>query len=102
MAQSRLLSGCLVVLALLLCSASDAHAQGGTTPTPTYTPIPTRTPSAATQAVITVMVASSPLQINRSVSYGDVYVVMALAALGAGLGLAWAHSWVKGHIKVSQ
>lgn len=94
----------ILMLALLLAgfSVPEAQAQGGTTPTPTYTPIPTRTPVASTQVVQTVILASVPMQINRSATYGDVYVVVAIAALGVMFAMNWAYHWVKDHIKVSE
>lgn len=97
----RLLVVALMLLGLLALTAG-AEARPLAQATATYTPIPTRTQVAASKAETTVTVSGEPLLIQKSVTYGDVYVVTALGVLAAGLALAWAYSWVKAHIKVSE
>lgn len=93
----------LMLLALLALSPAAA-AQPLAQATSTYTPMPTRTPapSAATQSVVIVTVDQTPLTLAKTVSYGDVYIVVALAAIAAMLGIGFAYSWVKSHIRVQE
>jgi hypothetical protein len=102
LAMMKRLSIALIVgmLLVLLALGVAAPATAQTSPTLTYTPIPTRTQLAATQAVsvITVGGGNAPAMINRSVSYGDVYIVLAVAAVFILLGIRWAYQWAMEHL----
>lgn len=73
-------------------------------PTPSITPTPA--PTEAFYYIVDFYDISSgrhiPLLIYRSVSYGDVYVVISVAAVFMLLALYWAYSWVKDHIRVQE
>lgn len=97
-----------IVLALLMsmliglltaATVLPAHAQ---TATQTYTPIPTRTQTAATQAVTIITVDETPIVLDKRVTFGDVYTVVAIAAVFVLGAIAWAYQWVRSHIRTQE
>ncbi len=97
----RYLALTLMLLALLVLSPIAA-AQPLAQATSTYTPVPTRTQVASTQAVTVITVANVPAAFVMQATAGDIYIVVAVATLTALLGLGFAYSWVKGHIRVQE
>lgn len=98
----RSLAIALMLLALLALSPAAA-AQPLAQATSTYTPIPTRTPAAAATAAVTIItVDQTPLGLDKSVSFGDIYIVTAIVAIAAMLGIGFAYGWVKSHIRVQE
>lgn len=92
----------MLIALLALCPVLPVKAQSETA-TATYTPIPTRTQTAATQVVTIIQIGESgSVMIDRSVTYGDVYVVTAIAALFALGALYWAYQWVKAHVRTQE
>lgn len=92
------LIGAFLVL-LLAAPAGEVLAQSATA---TYTPIPTRTQTAATQVITIVQLDGGVAMINRSVSYGDAFIVISVAALFALGALYWAYQWVRSHIRTQE
>lgn len=86
---------------LALCPILPVSAQATTA---TYTPIPTRTPSAAATQPVTVIttVDGGLAAFSPSMTAGDAFIVTALGALFALGALAWAYQWVKGHVRTQE
>jgi uncharacterized membrane protein YdjX (TVP38/TMEM64 family) len=94
-----LLTAILIGL-LAFCPVLPVNAQSATA---TYTPIPTRTQTAATQSVIVVQtINGGTATFSPSMTAGDAFVVASIAAVFALIGLYWAYAWVKSHIRTQE
>lgn len=84
---------------LVLCPVLPVHAQA----TATYTPIPTRTPYAATQAAVVIQTGGGgTATFDPSLTAGDAFIVTGLAALFALGTLWWVYEWVKAHVRTQE
>lgn len=93
------------LVALLLCALvalSPVVPAGAQSATETYTPMPTRTPNASTQAVTVITLTEGSATFEPKVTAGDVFVVVSVGAVFALGALAWAYTWVKSHIRTQE
>ena len=97
----RYLTLILMLLALLVLSPI-ASAQPLAQATSTYTPVPTRTQVASTQAVTVITVGTTPATFAMGATAGDVFIVVGLAVIAVMLGIGFAYSWAKSHIRVAE
>jgi hypothetical protein len=91
-----------VLLLLALLALSPAALASAQSATQTYTPIPTRTPIASTQPVVVINAGDGTATFAPSMTAGDAFVVISIAALFALGALYWAWTWVKSHVRTQE
>jgi hypothetical protein len=83
---------CACLLTLSILPASAAPLLQAATPTVTFTPMPTRTPTPQAVVVYTLD-TGAPMLVERRVTYGEVYVVVAIAAVLETANICAAYVW---------